>query len=113
MKTGRGLAIAGILAAVLLAGSAGFIASGAPDGLNRVALDHGFDDREVEPSGGLLPDYSVPGIENEYVSTGLAGLIGVGVVGAIGLGAGRLLRRPRRDEPTSSSGGPRSPASRV
>lgn len=88
-----GVAVAGVVAA-----SSAWLASGDPDGLERVAEDKGFIDSAQDPGYEVLPDYTVPGVEDEGLSTALAGLIGVAVVAALGLGAGYLLRARRPGE---------------
>lgn len=83
-----GTAIAAILA--LLSP----LASGNPDGLERVAEDTGFLERGLDPSYNILPDYTIPGIEGG-ISTILSGLIGVMIIVALGYGIATLLRRRR------------------
>lgn len=95
MSRNRSLIIVGIAIALVVAGASAWLASGEPDGLERVAEDHAFIDRAQDPGYQLLPDYTVPGIEDERLSTVLAGAIGVLAVAAIALGAGALLRRRR------------------
>ncbi|MEX2081600.1 MAG: PDGLE domain-containing protein [Dehalococcoidia bacterium] len=68
-------------------------ASSDPDGLDRVSDDHGFAESAEESRYEWLPDYSVPGVGNEYTSLILAGLIGVGVVFALTLVAGWAARQ--------------------
>lgn len=54
-------------------------ASDAPDGLEKVAESLGI--WEDEPIwSGLMPDYTLPHVENSYVSTLAAGIFGVFVV---------------------------------
>ena len=50
-----------------------------PDGLEKVAEDQGFDRDEPDHAlaDGPLADYAVEGVDDERLSTGLAGLIGV------------------------------------
>ena len=93
------LVVVGLLIAGVVAVSSAWLASGDPDGLERVAEDKGFDDAARDPGYEILPDYTIPGIENEQLSTALAGIVGIAVVTAIGLGAGYVLRSRR----TSSS----------
>ena len=83
-------------------------ASAQPDGLERVAEDHGFADRAQDAPHSLLPDYTIPGVEDETLSTILAGVIGVAVVAAIALLAGWALRArsSRREARDSASIGP-------
>ncbi len=93
------LVAVGLLIAGVVAISSAWLASADPDGLERVAEDKGFDEAAQDPGYEILPDYTIPGIENEQLSTALAGIVGIAVVTAIGLGAGYVLRSRR----TSSS----------
>jgi hypothetical protein len=68
------------------------LASPWPDGLERVAEDHGFMDSEAEPFYEIIPDYVLPGIPSESLATILAGVVGVLIVFGITLGAGYALR---------------------
>ena len=89
--------LAGLLASLLLAGVASFYASSSPDGLEKVAEDIGFIDsaKDHANSDTTLANYGVKGIENERLSGGLAGLIGVVATGAISGGLFLLLRRKK------------------
>jgi len=69
------------------------LASSWPDGLERVAEDHGFIDLAAGPFYELIPDYVLPGIPNEALATILAGMIGVLVVFGLSVAAGYVLRR--------------------
>ncbi|MDP2327776.1 MAG: PDGLE domain-containing protein [Dehalococcoidia bacterium] len=100
MGRNRSLILVGVAIAVVVAVSSAWLASGDPDGLERVAEDHEFIDTAKDPGYEILRDYTIPGVENERLSTALAGIVGIAVVGAIGLGAGVLLRR--RDTGTAS-----------
>ncbi len=71
------------------------LASPDPDGLERVGTDHGFLASAQDALYSILPDYSIPGIDDPVVSTILAGLIGVAIVFLAMVGLGRLLRRRR------------------
>jgi hypothetical protein len=53
-------------------------ACGWHDGLERVAVDNGFEEAAVEEPhlAAPLPDYAIPGFKNEILSTALAGAIG-------------------------------------
>ncbi|MCO5177097.1 MAG: PDGLE domain-containing protein [Thermomicrobiales bacterium] len=68
-------------------------ASGSPDGLERVAEDKDFLHHAQGPSFEIIPDYAVPGIDNERVATILSGIIGVLIVAVIGLAVGFGLKR--------------------
>lgn len=75
------------------------LASGSPDGLERVGEDHGFIEQAQEAPFQLIADYVFPGIENEALATILAGVIGTLVLFGAAYGLARLLRlRKRRAE---------------
>ena len=63
------------------------LASGSPDGLERVAEDAGFIERAQDAPYAIIADYVVPGIQNEGIATILAGIIGVTIVYALVAGA--------------------------
>lgn len=71
--------LAGILISLAIAGVLSYYASSSPDGLEKVAEDKGFLDTAKDSinSGTPLADYGVSGIENERLSVGLSGLVGV------------------------------------
>lgn len=56
------------------------LASSNPDGLEWVAEQNGFIDRAQDAVYEIIPDYAVPGIQNEAVATILAGVIGAAMV---------------------------------
>lgn len=55
------------------------LASNAPDGLEKVAETFGIQEHEPVWKG-LMPDYSLPTIDNPYISTLLAGTFGLFLV---------------------------------
>ena len=63
------------------------LASGSPDGLERVAEDAGFIERAQDAPYAIIADYVVPGIQNEGLATILAGVIGVTVIYALVAGS--------------------------
>ena len=63
------------------------LASGSPDGLERVAEDAGFIERAQDAPYAIIADYVVPGIQNEGIATILAGIIGVTVIYALVAGS--------------------------
>jgi hypothetical protein len=75
--------------AIGLATAASPFASKSPDGLNRVAEDHGF---TANARGGA--SYAFPGVSDPRLATGLAGFTGTLIVFALGFGVVRLARRP-------------------
>jgi hypothetical protein len=94
--------VAGLAVALALAFFVSPRASSHPDGLERVAIDEGFADEatahDVEDSP--LADYGVEGVDDERLSTGLSGIIGVVVTFAVAGGAIFLYRQARRRHPS-------------
>ena len=93
----------GLLVALALAFFVSPQASSKPDGLNKVAVDEGFDDRQqvhrMEDSP--LAGYGVEGVDDDRLSTGLAGIAGVAVTFAIGGGMFLALRQVQRQRARS------------
>jgi hypothetical protein len=88
---------AGLLVAFALAFFVSPEASSKPDGLNKVAIDEGFADQEKAHAteDSPLAGYGVEGVDNDRLSTGLAGIVGVTVTFAVMGGAFLLLRQVR------------------
>jgi cobalt/nickel transport system permease protein len=86
-----GLAMAGLIVVLLVP-----LASPHPDGLERIAEDQGFLGQAQTALFSILPDYTVPGLEDTAVTTIAAGLIGVVLVFLAMWGLGALLTRRRR-----------------
>ena len=97
MTRTRAFLLAGLVVSLLLAGLVSGFASSSPDGLEKVAEEQGFSDTAEEHAfaDGPLADYSVSGVDDERVSTGLAGVLGVTITFAFGLGLFALVRRGR------------------
>lgn len=95
------LVVAGLALSLVLAGGASFYASSQPDGLEKVAGDVGFLDSAQESAveDSPLAGYGVAGVENERISNGLAGVIGVVSTAAISFGLFYALRRFKKDQP--------------
>ncbi len=79
-------------------------ASPSPDGLEKVAEMKGFSEKgescklwKFAP----LPDYVIPWIKNEKVSTALSGLIGTLSIFFIVLGIGRIMKKSPKKSSTS------------
>lgn len=87
----RWIAIGAVIALALILISP--LADPNPDGLEQVAQTHGFDMLAQEPTFTLLYDYTVPFIEDEVLTTIIAGLIGVAVVGGLGVVAAKLSQK--------------------
>ena len=98
-----------LLVTLVLAGIVSYYASSHPDGLERVAEDKGINAQEKDHAlaGSPLGDYGVKGIENERLSGGLSGVIGVAAVLAVGGGLFWALRRrgPAADPAAGASSG--------
>jgi uncharacterized protein (TIGR03382 family) len=69
------------------------------DGLERVAENQGFLDRAEDAPYEVLPDYQFPFIQNEALSTIVAGLVGTLVVFGLVYGLAWLVRRRRTEQP--------------
>jgi cobalt/nickel transport protein len=93
----RVLVVAGIVAALVIAGVASFYASTEPDGLAKVSEDKGFSNTEKGhgAADGPFAGYETKGVDNARLSGGMAGVVGSLVVLAVA-GGGVLLVRRRR-----------------
>jgi cobalt/nickel transport protein len=74
-----------LLVSIGLAGIVSFYASSSPDGLEKVAGDIGFIEtaKDHRLDNSALADYGVAGIENERLSVGIAGILGVIATGVL------------------------------
>lgn len=105
---------AGLVVALLLGGAVSYFASGSPDGLNKVAIERGFDGTEQEHDLADSPfaGYETRGVDDGFWTGSLAGIAGVGVCFLVAGGAAYLVRRrsPERESRTHSpsSGEPAS-----
>jgi cobalt/nickel transport protein len=90
--------VAGLLLALALALFVSPFADSSPDGLTTVAEEQGFAPAEEEHdlADSPLAGYEVDGVEDERVSTGVAGLVGVLVTFGVAVGLFALLRTLRR-----------------
>lgn len=83
------LTVAGMALSLSLAVFVSPFASGFPDGLERVAEDKGFIELASEEktvwTASPFPDYSMPSIENEGLSTAMAGFVGTLLVFVFGM----------------------------
>lgn len=96
--------VAGLLVGLAIALFVSPFASSSPDGLEKVSVDQGFDGtaRDHDLDNSPLADYGIEGLDNDKVSTGLSGVVGVLVTFGVGLGLFALLRtlRPTSRAPT-------------
>lgn len=89
---GRGWIVAGLVM-TLLAVLISPMASGDPDGLERVAMDLGFLESGREAGFQILPDYTIPFLGETGLSTILAGAAGSLILFGLLFLIGRNLRR--------------------
>jgi len=94
------LVVTGLAVSLVLAGGVSYYASSHPDGLEKVAEDIGFLDsaKDSAVADSPLADYGVAGVENERISGGLAGVIGVASTAAVSFGLFYALRRFKKDQ---------------
>ena len=90
--------LAGLAVTVVVAAVVSGFASGDPDGLERVAIDKEFESTAADHAldGSPLADYAVQGIDDERVSTGVAGVIGVAATLTVTVGLLYGVRAVRR-----------------
>lgn len=96
----RNVLLVGGLVCLVLAGVVSAWASSSPDGLEYVAGQLGFEHAATKHAAGTSPvaGYAVGAVGQGPLATGLAGLIGVGVVALImALLLRWLARRPAAD----------------
>lgn len=89
--------LVGIAIALVIAGILSFYASSSPDGLEKVAIDLGFIDsaKDSAVADSALADYGVAGLDNERLSVGIAGVIGVIATGLVMVLLIRLIGKKR------------------
>ncbi len=88
-----------LLAALAVAAFLSPLASPSPDGLERVAEDHGFAGRARTWLTTLFPDYTIPGLSHPALATALAGIAGTLLTLAAGWGLAALLNRRKQAAP--------------
>jgi hypothetical protein len=98
VRTSAGFVAVGLVVAVALALFASPYASSKPDGLNRVAEQHGFAGGRRQSATAHLPTarYGIRGVHDGRLSTGLAGLLGVLVVFGLCTALAAIAVRVRR-----------------
>jgi cobalt/nickel transport protein len=95
------LIVLGFAASLVIAGGISYYASSQPDGFEKSAGEIGFlDTAEESPlKDSPLAEYGVAGVENDRLSGGLAGVIGVASTAAISFGIFYGLRRFNKSKP--------------
>lgn len=94
LRSGPTWLAAGIVVSALVVVILAPFASSHPDGLERVAIDKGFEAVAKANPYEILPDYTIPGLDGT-ASTILSGLIGVVIVLAVALGIARIIAARR------------------
>ena len=89
------LLVIGALVAVVLAAVVSIYASSQPDGLEKVAADHGIvaQERDSAAAGSPLAGYSVTGVSDPRLGGAAAGLVGVAVTAVAAFGLFYVVRR--------------------
>ena len=95
--------IYGLGIALIMGGVISLFASSSPDGLERFSIDLFGGEEELEKHTGEgviespMPDYVIPGIENETLAASLAGIIGVFAVFILVIALSMLLKNKNRN----------------
>ncbi len=94
----------GLLLCLLVAGVGSYYASSHPDGLEHVAASTGFGDTAEDSAvaDSPLADYQVRGVEQDRLSGGLAGLLGVAIMALLSSALFWGIRRRRGDADSRS-----------
>ena len=98
----RSLVLSGLAVSVVLSVVVSLFASASPDGLEHVAETLGFAETAEESAVAESPlaDYGTAGVAQEWLSTAIAGVVGLALTGVVAFGLMRLLVRSR---PTDES----------
>ncbi|WP_055624865.1 energy-coupling factor ABC transporter permease [Streptomyces sp. JHA19] len=104
-RSPRKIWVVGLVTSLILAGFVSFYASASPDGLEKVAADHGIDKKAEDHAvaDSPLADYGVKDVTDARLSGGLAGVIGVGVTVVAGSAVFWAVRRRRAAGPADVS----------
>jgi len=94
----RRFVVVGLAVVVVLAGIMSYYASASPDGLEKVAADQGMDAAAIDSAtaGSPFAEYSVTAIDDQRLSGGVAGIVGVGLTFAVAGGVVLMMRRQGR-----------------
>jgi len=89
------LILAGLVVAVALVVFVAPFANPNPDGLERVAIDHGLDSQvqDHDLASSPLADYGVEGVDSSTMGTALSGVVGVVLVFGVGYGLFAATKR--------------------
>lgn len=104
-RVGRTPVLAFLAASLVVAGTVSYFASANPDGLETVAEKFGFTSQDHALVDSPTADYGIAGIDNAFLSGGLAGILGVLVTVLVGAGIAWVVRRgARRDDDRAPAG---------
>lgn len=92
----KGIIAGGLIISAILA-ILSPLASSHPDGLEWVAEKSGFMSSAKDAFYSIIPDYSLPGVQNENLATITAGIIGLLLVFLISFGWARLKKPSKKD----------------
>ena len=94
----RAVAAGIFVVALILAGVVSFYAASTPDGLTKVSEDQKFatSQKAHATEDGPFAGYGASFVDNDRLSGGVAGIVGVLVVLALGSGLTFAVRRPSR-----------------
>ena len=95
----------GLIVCLLVAGVASYYASSHPDGLEYVAEHTGFGHaaKDSATADSPLADYQTKGVDNERLSGGMAGVVGVLVMLGLSTGLFWVIRRRDRAHETATT----------
>ena len=85
----------GLALSLLLGGAVSYFASPSPDGLERVADDQGIEAAPAQPAQEQSPfaDYQTSGVDEGWMSGGIAEVVGVGLTFLRAAGLATMVRR--------------------
>ena len=92
--------IAGLFISLFIATFLSPYASSSPDGLEKVAEEHGFLEN-AEAKGVTLwesspiPDYELPFVKSNFLKTGLAGFIGTAIMFIVGFAFAKAMSKKK------------------
>lgn len=88
----------GLMISLIIAGVVSYYADPNPDGLERVAEDQGFIEDAADSANAEIfaSDYGIAGVEDERLSVGLAGVLGIVVMVVVGFGLFWFLGRGKK-----------------
>ncbi|MDF2724027.1 MAG: hypothetical protein K0Q59_3702 [Paenibacillus sp.] len=83
-----------LIVSLIIGGFVSLFASSHPDGFETAGESVGFIERAASYISSPLPDYSIPGLDS-WISSSLAGLIGVGITFGLFLLLGKVIAKSK------------------